>query len=296
MFATLRSPVAALRRHLKTRTRGQSLVELALILPVFMLFFAAVLDLGRIAAAQVAVQNAAREGAFQAAKTPADFSSSNSCPADGKTNVVYCRIKLESSGGVSISPSDVSVTCNPIGCATGIGNTVTVTVNGHFRLLTPLMSAFFGGVQNVTFTASSVQNLETIPTSGLHTPLPTATPTPTPTPTPTSTATATATATATPTPVTCTVPSAGFTYTTTGSPSKQAPQTVWVTDTSTTLSCGITSWIWTWGDGTTSSGKVPGPHTYVAKNPDNSGFYTVSLQVTNAAGSTTFGGYQIPVK
>jgi len=295
MVSILRSPRAALRRHLKTRTRGQSLVELALILPVFMLFFAAVLDLGRIAAAQVAVQNAAREGAFQAAKTPTDFDSTSSCPSGGATNVIYCRIKLESSGGVTISPSDVTVTCNPVTCATGIGNTVTVRVNGHFRLLTPLMGVFFGS-QDVTFTAQAVNNLETLPVSGLHTPAPTATPTPTPTPTPTATGTAAPTATPTPTPMTCNLPSAGFTYTVTGSPSHQAPQTVTVTDTSTSINCGITSWIWRWGDGTTSSGQVPGPHTYVAKNPDNSGFYTVSLQVTNAAGSTTFGGYQIQVK
>src|SRR6058998_3591510 len=137
MLSILRSPGAALRRHFRTRTRGQSLVELALILPVFMLFFAAVRDLGRIAAAQVAIQNAAREGAFQAAKTPTDFDSSTGCPADGATNVIYCRIKLESSGGVTISPSDVTVNCHPATCATGIGNTVTVRVNGHFRLLTP---------------------------------------------------------------------------------------------------------------------------------------------------------------
>ena len=86
MLSTLRSPVAALRRHLKSRTRGQSLVELALILPVFMLFFAAVLDLGRIAAAQVAVENAAREGAFQAAKTPTSFDSATGCPSGAATN------------------------------------------------------------------------------------------------------------------------------------------------------------------------------------------------------------------
>src|SRR3954463_3094 len=111
MLSTLRSPRAALRRHLKTRTRGQSLVELALILPVFMLFFATILDLGRIAAAQVAVENAAREGAFQAAKTPTDFDSSTGCPSGTApaTNKIYCRVKLESSGGVTINPSDVAV-------------------------------------------------------------------------------------------------------------------------------------------------------------------------------------------
>ena len=39
------------RRHLAERSRGQSLVEFALLLPVFMLFFATTLDLGRLAAA-----------------------------------------------------------------------------------------------------------------------------------------------------------------------------------------------------------------------------------------------------
>jgi PKD repeat protein len=291
MLSVLRHPGAAIRRHVKTRTRGQSLVELALILPVFMLFFAAVLDLGRVAAAQVALQNAAREGAFQAAKTPTDFNSSSGCPANGLTNVIYCRIKLESSGGVTISPTDVSVACNPVDCSTGIGNTVTVRVSGHFRLLTPLMAAFFSGNQNIVFTASSVQNLQTIPASGLHSPAPTATPTPTPT----GTAVATPTATATPTlPPTCILPSAGFTYVVTGSPSHSAPQTIWVTDTSTSINCGITSWIWNWGDGTTGSGQVPGSHTYVASNAAKA--YTVTLSVTNAAGANTTGGVQIQVK
>ncbi len=291
MLSVLRHPGAAIHRHIKTRSRGQSLVELALILPVFLLFFAAVLDLGRIAAAQVSVENAAREGAFQAAKTPTDFDSSTGCPANGLTNVIYCRIKLESSGGVTISPTDVSVSCNPADCSTGLGNTVTVRVNGHFRLLTPLMAVFFGGNQNVTFSASSVHNRETLPVSGQQTPAPTATPTPTPT----GTAGATATPTPSPTlPPTCNLPSAGFTYVVTGSPSHQAPQTVTVTDTSTSINCGITSWIWTWGDGTTGSGQVPGSHTYVAANAAKA--YTVTLTVSNAAGSNTTGGVQIQVK
>jgi PKD repeat protein len=72
--------------------------------------------------------------------------------------------------------------------------------------------------------------------------------------------------------------------------------TVNVVDTSTSISCGITSWLWTWGDGTTTLSKVPGPHTYVVKNPDKSGGYIISLLVTNAAGSKTSGGQLIQVK
>ena len=292
MVSFLRHPGASLHRHLKTRTRGQSLVELALILPVFMLFFAAILDLGRIAAAQIAVQNAAREGAFQAAKTPTDFDSTTGCPAGALTNVIYCRIKLESSGGVSIAPTDVTVDCSPTSCVTGIGHTVTVRVNGHFRLLTPLMGVFFGGNQNVTFTGQSVQNLETLPKDN-----PNPGPTPTPTPTPTATATATSTSTATPvptpTPITCTLPSAGFTFTQ-APPNKKAPQTVTFTDTSTSPNCGIDSWFWTFGDGSTSTQRNPPAHLYAVSNAGQT--YYVTLVVNNYAGPGTTGAVAITVK
>jgi Flp pilus assembly protein TadG len=289
MFATLRSPVAALRRHLKTRTRGQSLVELALILPVFMLFFAAVLDLGRIAAAQVAVQNAAREGAFQAAETPTSFDSTTGCPVGAATNKVYCRVKLESSGGVTINPSDVSVTCNPIDCSTGLGNTVTVVVNGHFRLLTPLMGAFFGGNQNVTFTASSVQNRETLPVSGTS---PSGTASPSPSASSSSSASASPSASSG-----CALPSAGFTYTY-SSANKKAPQAITFTDTSTSVvGCAIDNWEWTATDsaGTTmwtSTQQNPGTFNYLL-----AGSYFVQLRVHNATGSwVSTGAVQIIVK
>jgi len=290
MLSVLRHPGAAIRRHIKTRTRGQSLVELALILPVFLLFLATVLDLGRIAAAQVAVQNAAREGAFQAAVTPTDFTSASGCPADGATNVIYCRVKLESSGGVTINPTDVVVTCSPANCADGIGNTVKVVVNGHFRLLTPIMGAFFGGNQNVTFTASSVQNLETLPTSPIGLP---SSPSPSPSASPSSSASASPSDSP---PPTCQLPSAGFTMIVTGSNSHHPPQTVTVTDTSTSQNCGIDSWIWDWGDGTTGSGQIPGSHSYLAPNSDGTGFYTIKLTVKNAAGAKTSGGQQVQVK
>ena len=293
MLSILRNPRTALLRHLRTRSRGQSLVEFALILPIFMLFFAAILDLGRIASAQIAVSNAAREGVFQAAITPTAFDSSKPCPADDtdKSNLIYCRIKLESSGGVSVAPTDVSVSCSPVDCSTGIGNTVMVRVTGHFRLYTPLMSVFFGGNQNVTFTGSATANRETLPTTGLSTPAPSATPSPSPSPS----ASASASPSPSPSASACTLPSAGFSWT--SSPANhQSPVTVNVVDSSTSISCGITSWLWTWGDGTTTLSKVPGPHTYVVKNPDKSGYYTLTLKVTNAAGSTTSGGQQIQVK
>lgn len=280
----LRRPTAALRRHVSTRSRGQSLVELALILPVFMLFFAAILDLGRIAAAQVAVANAAREGAFQAARTPTDFTTASGCPAGGLTNVIFCRIKLESSGGVTISPSDVAVSCSPIDCSPGIGNTVSVVVNGHFQLLTPLMAVFFGGVQNVTISASSVHNIETLPVDG-------AGPGPTPSDSPSPSPSGSASPSPSPSTVVCELPSAGFTFTQAPA-NKKAPQTVTFTDTSTSrLGCSIDGWFWQSTDGWVSSQQIPGPHTYIVP-----GTYEVTLTVHNAAGTVSTGAIQILVK
>ena len=84
------------------------------LLPVFMLFFATTLDLGRLAAAQLSVANAAKEGAFQASSTPADFNPANPCPSTGDTNLVLCRVQLELKGsGISVNPSDIAVTLQP---------------------------------------------------------------------------------------------------------------------------------------------------------------------------------------
>lgn len=279
--------ILAIRARIRRQSRGQSVVEFALLLPIFMLFFVAVLDLGRMSGAQIAVTNAAREGAFQAAKTPTDFTKLSGCPADGATNRVYCRVKLESSGGVTILPGDVTVVCSHPTCATGIGSTVTVSVDGHFQLFTPLMGVFFGG-QDVTFTASSTQQRETLPVSGAS-----ATPTASPSPSASPSAAPSASASVAPSTAPCTLPSAGFTYTTSPK-SDKAPVSLLVTDTSTSIACGMSSWFWDFGDNTTSTVQSPtsgGPHVYRVK-----GTYTITLIVTNAAGSATTGGVQITVK
>ena len=263
------------RRHLAERSRGQSLVEFALLLPVFMLFFATTLDLGRLAAAQLSVANAAKEGAFQASSTPTDFNPSNPCPSTGDSNLVLCRVQLELKGsGISVNPSDIAVTCSQSGCPTGMGSRVTVTVTGRFQLLTPILSPFFGGT-NVAFTRSSTVQRETLPAPETAPPITTTTTTSTST---TSTTSA------------CTIPSAGFTHSMLPK-SGHAPVVLAVVDTTTSPSCAITSWFWDWGDGSTSMAKDPTPHTYVVP-----GKYFVTLRVANAAGTNTTGAVEVWVK
>ena len=272
------------RRHLAGRSRGQSLVEFALLLPVFMLFFATTLDLGRLAAAQLSVANAAKEGAFQASVTPTDFNPSSPCPSTGDSNLVLCRIQLELKGsGISVAPSDIAITCNQAGCPKGMGSRVTVTLTGRFQLLTPVLSPFLGGT-NVPFTRAATAQIETLPE------VTTTTITSTTTTTTTTTTDTTSTGTTTTTSAACTIPSAGFTYSTMPR-SGQAPVVMSVVDTTTSPSCAITSWFWDWGDGSTSMVKDPAPHTYVVP-----GRYFVTLRVANSAGTNTTGAVEVWVK
>jgi hypothetical protein len=276
------------------KPRGQALVELAVILPLFLVLLAAGADLARIFHSQVAIESAARAGALEASAHPTSFVSGGAC--NTATNRVMCAVITESTGSFfSISPSDVSLSCTPSPCAEALGNTVSVQVNGHFSLLTPLLSAFFGG-SSILLTQSASAQIDVRPNISGATPTPTPTPTPiptatatataTPTPTPTPTGTAGPTPTPTPTPSPtpyCTPPIADFMF----SPSsgKKKITDFQFTDLSTTPpSCTLT-WSWNFGDGggASSTSNLQNPnHVFQSQ-----GVWTVTLLVSNLGGSDT---------
>lgn len=272
----------------RRRSRGQALVELALILPVFLLLFAAGVDLARLFHSEVAIESAARAGALEASIHPTSFVAGAAC--DATTNRVMCAVLTESTGSsLTISPSDVTVACEPSPCVEALGNRITVNVVGHFSLMTPILSLFTGG-SNVTFTQSASAMLAIRPNITSDTPDPTVTPTATPTPTPTGTPGPTPTPTPTPAPSTtptpspaCFEPVADFNF----SPNtgKKKITTFQFTDlSSTTAGCPLT-YSWNFGDGAgaSSTSTVQNPtHEYQAQ-----GGFTITLVVSNSAGSST---------
>jgi len=162
--------VARFRRHMQQRSLGQSFVEFALILPVFLLFLAATLDLGRVFYANITLNNAAREGAFAAAKDPDLYVSGQPC--NEATNRVVCRVQEESAGSmIAIKPADIDMKCNPGSCSEAPGSTVTVNVHGTFRLLTPILSFVFGG-QTLPLTSTATAQIEYLPQLAIATPPP----------------------------------------------------------------------------------------------------------------------------
>jgi Flp pilus assembly protein TadG len=112
----------------KEREKGQSLVEMALILPVVLIILAIVLDLGRIYYVAVALTDAAGEGATYAAINPAD------------TAGVITRAQEASGGFVQIDTGMVTVDAPAI----APGAPVTVTVHYNFKVATPVPYMIFG--------------------------------------------------------------------------------------------------------------------------------------------------------
>ena len=276
------------------RSRGQATVELVLILPVLLLLLVAAADLARVFHATISIESAARAGALEAATNPASFQPGQPCSIS--TNRVVCAVQREAEGSfVSVASSDIVLTCLPAPCAEALGNEVTVSVTSEFGLITPLLSALFGG-QDLTLTAAASAQIKVRPNVGAGASAsPTATPSPTPTPTPEPTITPTpdtmATPTPTPTPLPtpsptpmCFPPTADFHLSpATGKKRKTVFQ---FTDLSTTTpDCPLT-WSWNFGDGAgaSSTSNLQNPdHIYESQGET----YTITLVVSNLGGTDT---------
>jgi Flp pilus assembly protein TadG len=113
------------------RSRGQSLVEFAVVLPVFLLILAAVIDFGMGLYSQMTVINAAREGARLGVVLPGD------------TAAIQARVDAMT-GGLDSTQLNVTISCkNPSGGSCGSpayqsGDTVMVKVDYDYHMLWPL--------------------------------------------------------------------------------------------------------------------------------------------------------------
>lgn len=139
------------RRHgpLFGRSRGQSLVELALILPIFLLLIAGAVDLGRLFYAYVAITNASKEGALFGASYP-QCATANSTACQNPRNVTW-HVQSEANGLVDANGNKLTptISCGPGGTTRGSlsscqeGDIYRVGVSFDFRLITPILGSLF---------------------------------------------------------------------------------------------------------------------------------------------------------
>src|SRR6478672_9503773 len=118
---SLRRPaIRRLAGRRASRSQGQAIVELALILPIFLILLASALDLGRLFYAQISINDAAREAALEASEHPTSFIANTACTSANKDdNRVMFRATNEARGSfVTVAPSDVALTCSTNPCPT----------------------------------------------------------------------------------------------------------------------------------------------------------------------------------
>ena len=141
-------------RDRRRRSRGQSLVELALIAPVFLILLLTAIDLGRLMYSQITITNAAKEGALVASQG-GTWQAGAGC---SDTNTVMCGALTEAQGGF-IVVDQTRVNLTPAVCdkdapyPAGGPPTVTVEVSAPFRLVTPIVASIVGN--NIVLHASA---------------------------------------------------------------------------------------------------------------------------------------------
>jgi len=141
-------------RDRRRSSRGQSLVELALIAPVFLILLLTAIDLGRLMYSQITITNAAKEGALVASQG-GTWQSGAGC---SDTNTVMCGALTEAEGGFVVV-DQTAVNLSPAVCdkdapyPAGGPPTVTVEVTAPFRLVTPIIASIVGN--NIILHASA---------------------------------------------------------------------------------------------------------------------------------------------
>jgi Flp pilus assembly protein TadG len=148
------TPTVAGRR---ARTRGQSLVEFAVVLPIFLLILCGIFDFGFALYSRMSVINAAREGARAASVAP-DHTTISSTAQDSAAAAAQ-------GSGLTVPTSGVSVSCVPNppvtapcdfaaqGDAKAGDDSVSVTVNYSYKSFFPFL---FGSSFNLSSTVQMV--------------------------------------------------------------------------------------------------------------------------------------------
>jgi PKD repeat protein len=242
-------------RQSSRKSRGQSLVEFALILPVIMLMLLIAIDFGRLFFSYVTLTNVTRIAANYGSIDPASFTGTPSLTTYNavvtkETGGLNCQLRADTGGH---NPPIPVVPANPT-----LGSMSVATMTCDFSLVTPIIGAVLaGGSIPITVTSEFPIRVGAISNIGGGTTLP-------PPGSPTAAFTFTGVS--------------GGTINGSGNVTGTVPVTVNVVNASTNAQ----TYDWDWGDGSHEFVAAPTPHTYnVARN------YNVTLTVTNPSGSSS---------
>ena len=241
----------------RQRTRGQSLVEFAIVLPIILFLTLIALDFGRVYLGWINLQSMSRIAANLAANNPTAWSNGDTAVLAKYQNQIRndaaaTNCDLPRVGGVTTAPAPVFADTTGNGSTEDIGDTARVALSCTFNVITPGISNILGGT--VTVSASSVFPVKTGMTDpGAGGGLPGV------------------------------APNAAFSGNGTFAPSSLSgvvPFTVIFRDTS---GGNPTGWLWVFNDGSPNSiAQDPPAHTFILP-----GTYVVTMTATNSYGTST---------
>ena len=163
--------VRRLRRHVATRRRGQTLVEFAFVLPIFLLMLFGMVDMGRYVYLNSTLSQAAREAARRMSVEAYWVGSSDaSCGTAGgpvcPASVAALRVDALNAANRMMTPfgavaaTDLYTSCDRTAAPTGgwstqtcssrsPGDLASVRVVSTFRPITPIIGQMFSSITTV---------------------------------------------------------------------------------------------------------------------------------------------------
>lgn len=133
---------------------GTTLVEFALVLPIFVLLLLAIADFARLFYVEMTLQNAVREAGRYAI-------TGNHVPDPNHQGQTLSRVKSiaqiaqQAAMGLDVSNLQIISVNGGSGNAGGPGDTVTISLTTNLKLLTPIIAQFFkNGVYSFTVSVS----------------------------------------------------------------------------------------------------------------------------------------------
>lgn len=239
----------------RQRSRGQGVVEFALILPVLVFLLLVTLDFGRLFMSYVTLTNTTRVAANFGATDPGAFTGTpDTTTYDavvGRESVgLNCALKADSGGYNPPIPTYPS--------GTGLSGRSVASMSCDFSPLTPFITNFFGGPLAISASADFPIRTGAITNIGSSTTVPPP---------------------GSPQADFNFAPGGGGTIDGAGNISGDSPLTVTVID----ASAYAQTWDWDWGDGSVHDFTPnPAAHQYTSAS-----VYTVRLTITNTIGTST---------
>jgi Flp pilus assembly protein TadG len=236
-------------RH-RRPTRGQGLVEFALVLPIILLLTMTALDFGRIYLGYINVQNMARVAANFAANNALKLSAGDAATLTQYRNQIDIDAAATNCRLPGPAPVPVYSDANGDGTTTSLGDNAKVGLTCTFNVITPFISTILGSSINVSTAVvfpvkAGMSGTGTTGGGGCYLP-----------------------------------PNASINT----APGVTGPAPFNVTFTDASGGCPATIWLWSFSDGTTtttSTAQDPPGQSYTTP-----GTYTVNMRATNPYGYT----------